>query len=193
MMRRGLIMFLALMLCMTASAEPFVENGIAWSSTPEEVMEILGPDAQCVEQGSDGLGTVTTVGTEEGQFASLPCTCVRAMFWNGALTMVGYFFEESDLPEVQALLDAAVALYGEPNVQADDAVSLEEYVEGAKTLAQWNPDEETVITLSEYTGEGLIQQDYPYLYWIAFQNIPVSIALDEAMDAWMEAKGASGQ
>lgn len=186
MIRRRLALILALMLCAAASAETFVVEGITWSSTPEEVLEIWGPDAHHLDQMDDVVGKLTMIDKEDGQFASLPCSRARIMFWNNVPIMVVCFFKEADLPEVQPLLDAAVALYGEPDAMKNDAENQAEYVAGSDTLAQWELDGTTTITLSQYTGEGMAQEDYPYRYWIAFENVPVSDALNEIMIAWME-------
>ena len=179
---------LALLLCLPlgglaeAADAPFsLAEGLTWASAPGEAAAWLGEGAEFQEDMDEDLGKMGLVTRDDLTFAGLPCGRAAIIYYNDAMVFATFYFTaESVGGDMEGLVQAMRATLGEPEYVEDGAEmddELPEEIESVRVHCRWAPDADTKVSVLEIT-----EPDYPYLCSLFFENVPVSEALEIAME-----------
>lgn len=170
MMRRIVCLVLLMLLLLSGTAECALPGEADWTMRPEELLAVLGPETEVLEDSVDGLGTMTILTQTGGSVADIACDKRTFVYLDGEMAFISCF-PEKELADEQQMIDAITQQYGA--AQETMKLSLVEYMAAmlsdATTLAKWSVDENTEIRLYSYEDDGQLETRYE----IRFVNPPV--------------------
>ncbi len=160
---------------------------ITWASTPDEVETVLDEGVERAEETDENIGTITMLSTENVSYAGHKSGRIAFTYYNDALFLISCYYAETDVTDIQLLIDEMTKIYGVPKRSKG---TLLDFFNGTMTIFEWNIGDDTKIEVFQ-TKKNDAQsafpeqevEDYPYLYIVGFRNIPVSEQLEEVMSA----------
>ena len=177
--------------------EPFAFEGVTWDITPEAAQAWMGEGAALHrETWGAGMGA-TIVVMDDTRCLDLDCGRLMLFFYNERLcTISAYYTEENLNGDMQALVDAVAARYGEPEYpepnEAMDLMDLFDMMSGSgtRTVCSWQPDADTRIEVTDVSSDvDENGEPYPYMAILGITNGPVWDEMNAAVDTIMEQQG----
>lgn len=170
MLKKLLCMLLALIaLAVTASAESFELDGLAWDADPETVTAWLGEGAMAQDNTDVGFYVV-----DGKDVLNLHCSRVAVCFAEDRIrTILLCFFEEdADIETLTAVLDET---YGEPDgldalpYCMNDLIAIVSGVQDTR-LRAWTTEEGMSVDLYERSPDDAEEGEKGYRYIVAFSS-----------------------
>ena len=153
-MKRVFCCLLMLCLFVCASAEEYpdgflFEGGIHWNISADEAAAILGEGVQRSAEHDPEIGSIEGLWVYDAEVAGYPVIALQLVYFEDRLYSFECYFQQANVPDVQALADALSAFLGEAEVYGADAYSLADFISGHKTLYGWKKGEVTEATLTQ--------------------------------------------